>query len=444
MFPWHPLRMQPHPAAGRPAAPRRRFGRDSRGSVATIFAITLLPIMLLVGLAVDYAQAQRVRSRLNALADFAALAAARRDMINASAADAKAAALRLFRAQLAQDPGVVVSDLQAEVVDDGGTRRVVLTYRASVRTVLMTLGGIQSLTISGTASSATQRPVYVDFYLLLDNTPSMGLGATVRDIDRLAQLTANETWEGRCGFACHIEGSSNDRLSLARANGVQTRIDVVRQATQRLFDTAAAATILRDQFRAAIYTHGVSCRQVALREVSALTANLTAAKTAAEAIQLMSTPYRAGYPTDVRCTDNRAILNAVSNVIPASGDGLTSATPQKILFMVADGLTDTHRPQVCAQPLVENGRCLEPLDTAVCDSLKRRGVKIAVLYTTYLPLPGRIDYDYYIAPYQPTIGARMQQCASPGLYFEVSPSQGIAEAMIALFQKVVATVRLTS
>jgi hypothetical protein len=36
----------------------------------------------------------------------------------------------------------------------------------------------------------------------------------------------------------------------------------------------------------------------------------------------------------------------------------------------------------------------------------------------------------------------MQQCASPGLYFEVSPSQGIAEAMQALFQKAVGQARL--
>jgi hypothetical protein len=37
----------------------------------------------------------------------------------------------------------------------------------------------------------------------------------------------------------------------------------------------------------------------------------------------------------------------------------------------------------------------------------------------------------------------MQSCASPGLYFEVSPTQGIAEAMKALFQKAVAQARLT-
>jgi hypothetical protein len=37
----------------------------------------------------------------------------------------------------------------------------------------------------------------------------------------------------------------------------------------------------------------------------------------------------------------------------------------------------------------------------------------------------------------------MQACASPGLYFEVSPTQGISEALSALFQKAVSQARLT-
>jgi hypothetical protein len=36
----------------------------------------------------------------------------------------------------------------------------------------------------------------------------------------------------------------------------------------------------------------------------------------------------------------------------------------------------------------------------------------------------------------------MQSCASPGLYFEVSPTQGISDAMNALFQKAVTSARL--
>ena len=44
---------------------------------------------------------------------------------------------------------------------------------------------------------------------------------------------------------------------------------------------------------------------------------------------------------------------------------------------------------------------------------------------------------------QNEIGLRMKECASPDLFFEVSPSQGISEAMTALFNKAVAQARLT-
>ena len=60
-----------------------------------------------------------------------------------------------------------------------------------------------------------------------------------------------------------------------------------------------------------------------------------------------------------------------------------------------------------------------------------------MLYTTYLPLPTNAWYNTWIAPFSAEIGPKMQACASPGLYFEVSPTQGISEAMNALFQKVV-------
>jgi hypothetical protein len=74
---------------------------------------------------------------------------------------------------------------------------------------------------------------------------------------------------------------------------------------------------------------------------------------------------------------------------------------------------------------------------------KNRGIKIAVLYTTYLPLPTNPWYNTWIAPFQSEIATKMQSCASPDLYFEVSPSQGVSDAMNALFKKALAEARIT-
>jgi hypothetical protein len=58
-------------------------------------------------------------------------------------------------------------------------------------------------------------------------------------------------------------------------------------------------------------------------------------------------------------------------------------------------------------------------------------------------LPTNAWYNSYIAPFQPNIGPNLQSCASPGLYFQVSTDQDISAAMVALFNKAVATAHLT-
>lgn len=93
-----------------------------------------------------------------------------------------------------------------------------------------------------------------------------------------------------------------------------------------------------------------------------------------------------------------------------------------------------------------------PINPALCTTLKTRGIQIAVLYTTYLALPTNDWYNSWIAPfnlgpYDPStnseIALKMQSCASPGFYFEVSPTQGISQAMNMLFQKAVSAARIT-
>jgi len=130
--------------------------------------------------------------------------------------------------------------------------------------------------------------------------------------------------------------------------------------------------------------------------------------------------------------------------IPATGDGASAANPQKVLFFVSDGTNDGYD---CAYSNGSSCRRITPLDTTSCTTLKNRGVRIAVLYTTYWPLPTNSFYNQYVAKYvSPTsqIATQMQSCASPGLYFEVSPSQGISAAMTALFQRVVSVVRINA
>jgi hypothetical protein len=137
------------------------------------------------------------------------------------------------------------------------------------------------------------------------------------------------------------------------------------------------------------------------------------------------------------------MLTQLAPIIGTGGSGKTSSDRQKVLFLVTDGVGDSYKPNTCTKPTT-GGRCQEPLATAFCQPLKNQNIKIAILYTTYFPLPTNGWYNQWIAPFQSQIGTNLQTCASPGLYFEVSPTQGISDAMNALFLKVIRTPRITS
>ena len=95
----------------------------------------------------------------------------------------------------------------------------------------------------------------------------------------------------------------------------------------------------------------------------------------------------------------------------------------------------------------------EPINVALCTAIKNRGIKIAVLYTTYDQLPTNAWYMQWIDPFNAgpwgpspnsQVAQNMQSCATPGYYFEVSPTQGISEAMSTLFKKAAADARISN
>lgn len=436
------------------AAHLRSLRADRRGNVAVTFAIALLPILGLVGAAVDYSIAVNTRTKIEAALDTAVLLATSKTEANLPMATAQADALKMFAAQIAMF-GVTTKSSSITITDGVNGRVATGTAAADVPTTFMKVMGFNSIAVNGNATAKVGLPVYVDFYLLLDNSPSMGVAATSTDIQNMQKYTVNQP-DGTCAFACHNTYKSTNHNQLdpytnydvAKKYGITTRIDVVRQATQALMDKAAATEAVSNQFRMAIYSFGTDCiKTQVLTTITSLTSSLTSAKTAASNIDLMKIPYQ-GYNND-QCTDFDNVLAQMNSTIPTSGAG-TSTDPQKYLFFVSDGVADAYYPTTCTETTT-GGRCQEPLNTAVCDAIKKKNIKIAVLYTTYLKLKDNWWYMNWIDPFnqQPPpltsdVAKNMQACASPGFYFEVGPDQGISEAMNALFQKAVSTARLTN
>lgn len=431
----------------------RRFVHDRRGNIAVIFALACVPLITVVGYAVDYSRATQLRSKLQAAADAASVGSIAKASPGFAAAGSMTSdgtipagvtdAQNIFNANVANLTGYTLNGITPTVVKSGSTVTSTVSFTASINTMFLGVIGKTALAMSGTSKATASMPLYIDFYLLLDNSPSMGVGATPTDVQTMVNNTSD-----KCAFACHDLKNTNNYYDLAKKLGVTTRIDVLRSATQSLMETASVTETYPNQFRMAIYDFGGSASTLGLRSLFSLSASLSSAKTAAGKIDLMSV--NGQNENGDQDTAFTAIFPAINGEISSPGSG-SSSSPLKYLLFVSDGVADENNT-ACLKPLSGSTRCQSPLNVALCKTMKDRGVKVAVLYTTYLALPTNAWYMKWIdpfnaGPYGPSpnseIAKNMQSCASPGLYFEVSPTQGIADAMNALFKKAVADARIS-
>jgi Flp pilus assembly protein TadG len=445
-----------------------RLVGDRSGNFGIMTALLAVPVLGAAGMAVDFAHALSLRTQLYAAADAAAVGSIseKSDAMTAAMAMSgdgsislgKTDAQRLFSAQISGELSHLPIDLHMEVAKSGGTLNSTVSFSANMPTTFMQIFGKNSVNIAGAVTAQYQTPTFMDFYMLLDNTPSMGVAATPDDQQAMREATKFGTdgkgkKDAKCAFACHVVDPTNanaeaaDYYKLAHDKGITIRIDVVAKATKALMETAIHDRVVDGQFQMSAYTFGQSALDTGLYTVSERTTNLEALGEATKNIALMSIPSH-DYPNNQ--TNFNAVLEAIEDKITSSGAGTSTADRQSILFFVTDGVGDAQR-QDCQKKLAYTKwqgktlpRCMEPLNTLYCDKLKVRNIKIAVLYTTYLPLPENNFYKDWIAPFQDEIPERLKACASPGFYFPVSPSQGIEEAMKALFHKIVSTPRLTS
>ena len=430
-----------------------RFRTDKSGNIALIFAVASLPVMTAVGCAIDYSRATQMRSKLQAAIDAASVGSVAKNSPGFIAAGSMTGdgsiaagvtdATNLFNGNMAGVTGYTLNSMTPVMTKKASVITSTIQFSASIPTMFLGLIGKNTLTLTGTSTAVTSMPLYIDFYLLLDNSPSMGVGATPADVTKMVNNTPDQ-----CAFACHDLNDNNNYYKLAKSLGVTTRIDVLRSATQSLMDTATATQTYSSQFRMAIYDFGASASSAGLRALFSLSSSLSSAKSAAGNIDLMTVNgQNDNKDQDTQFTN---IMPAINSEISSPGTG-TSSAPLKYLFFVSDGVADENN-NGCIKKKASGNRCQSPIDPALCTTLKNRGIKIAVLYTTYLALPTNQWYMDWIdpfnkGPYGPSpnseIALNMQSCASPGLYFEVSPTQGISDAMTALFQRAVADARVS-
>ncbi|MBY0611895.1 MAG: hypothetical protein K2P80_06890 [Beijerinckiaceae bacterium] len=448
------------------------FLKAREGNVGMMFAMSVLPILLAVTLAIDFTRASDEKAKMDAAIDAAVLYAATAAAADPNAASyeaQQAAAQKYFTSALGPlRDGISVGPISVKVSKDPNSQSTIIstaTYTASIETMFGDLFK-PTIDISGSASATMQTPSYIDFYLLLDNSPSMGLAATDADIQRLRTLTKDGPGgeQKDCQFACHIvvtnpkdskqtafrDGVNNtwekdnssptklkqDYYTIAKAAvpPILLRIDMLAQAVKSLTETAKATSVksgLANQFRMAIYTFNDAVQYIASpgsTNSEPLSSDLTGVgATAASKVTLY--PYKDG---DIQDKTNFQVGFAALDALKLSpGDGSTSAKPEKYVFFVTDGVSDATTKRIQG-----------PIDPTLCANLKNRGVKIAVLYTPYLRLTNNSYYMSNIDPFISQVPVKLKECASPGMYY-TADSTGIAAAMNQMFHDALRSARLT-
>jgi Flp pilus assembly protein TadG len=431
------------------------LGRAQAGSVAVIFAVAAVPITLLTGMGVDYTLAIDRQVQLNAAADAAVLAAITPNMMSQTTDVASQAATDTFNAQASATTGITYSpsDVSVNITTSGAKRVVTLNYAAKSQNVFAGLLNMNTIALSGGSQGTGGRAPNIDFYLLLDDSPSMAIAATSADIATMQNNTLkNQDAPYGCAFACHQTSTTQDKLgnpngednyALARSLGVTLRIDVLKQAAQNLMATAQnSASTNNAAYRAAIYTFDQGFNTIA-----PLTSTLTPdprypgadVKTQAGNIQL-ELVYQNNWLTSSNKnndadTDFTNAMTSINKIMPnpGSGTGMTNDQPQEVLFFVTDGVNE----------VVSGARVPSAMDPTQCAAIKARGIRIAVLYTEYLPLPNDSYYQGHVSSFQSSIGPSLQSCASPGLYSVVTTGGDISAALATLFQSAVQSAYLS-
>lgn len=156
----------------------RRFGGDRRGNVAMIFAMCLVPIMALIGAAVDYSRAAAARAKLQAAVDAATLSAARNAgrMTDAQIADAVA---RAIRANMEGENGVSIGNITVSKV--GNSLKV--DVDSSMQTALWGIIGIKEMGVDVTSQARWNTP-NIEVALVLDNTGSMSSSGKMTELKK--------------------------------------------------------------------------------------------------------------------------------------------------------------------------------------------------------------------------------------------------------------------
>ena len=435
---------------------------DRRGNFTILFALTAPLLVAIVGMGVDYYVALSDKSRLDTAADAAALEAvntAKAYYAANSAAQSGATlesntiAAGIARGTKAFDANVGSVVLAGSVVPQITMTYASLTFTANVNwTAQVTshfgpLVGISDINISGAAAATTGLPKYLDFYVVVDTSGSMGIPTSAADQQLLIEtnpdnpIEAAAGYQGGCQFACHFTGYQG--FTYTQTNNIPLKLNSVGASLQALLTTATSSEVIANQFRVGIYPFIVDPIVAASLSSDFTTAN-TVAGNLANYLDQGTT--NGGMGSGGTHFEN--LWSGLQSSLQTPGTGLSSSSTLPFIILITDGVdngqtyTNGSWSAGVSEPQVPS--------PTFCNDAKAAGYTVAVLLIPYDPI---VDPDPSFSNDEDgvvnsliannEISPAMQSCASTGYFFSAATSTTINEAMGTIFYQAVQSARLT-
>ena len=452
----------------------RRTVRDASGATVVVFALCLLPVIGLLGLGIDYLQGLSYKRRLEAASDSASLAAiagaqayftanqstlSDQALWSGATAAGQAQGTRAFAANAGSigqaftvTPRVVVTppgQIDATTGQVNGLRQFTAstTFSGAMPTNFGKLFGTRTLSLGGTSGASVTLGSYLDFYLAIDVSGSMGLPTSTTDQAKLASNNTDNqdlgfNYPNGCAFACHFPYAKG--YSIARTDGVKLRVDSVASAVSSLIATAKSTATLPNQFRIGVYPFIVNVMPAA-----PISTDFTAAQVVANSLGDTyldtgnSNPATRAMGSGGTHFEN--LLPPFQNYITRIGNGSTSQAPKPFLFIITDGV-DNDQTYDGTSWSTGGSQPREPtnINTSYCQYAQNNGVTVAILYIPYLPIQWPMVYeDSETNRIIPAVPTDLANCASKGFFFTANTDDDINKALQAMFAQALQATRLT-
>src|SRR6202035_5137144 len=126
-------------------------------------------------------------------------------LTTAAIAAGKAQALKVFKSN-AGSTASIASTPTVTMTRTGQTINATVTYTAASQNAFGPIFGVSQINMNGHAASSLTMGKYLDFYLLLNVSGSMGLPTTTAGQNQLASISPDnkDQYASGCAFACHF------------------------------------------------------------------------------------------------------------------------------------------------------------------------------------------------------------------------------------------------